>query len=401
MSDKPTDFRPNICNIRSINPLKIISNWMQENNTMFQIYGSNTYCAKTFEEHSTVFQTKNKDYNSIIVFERVAPRSVFNQQEVTWENIRKKHPYTLLGKKWLVEQRLNIDEIVLTRFSKLNKCDLYDTIYDLVFEIISYTTFGFVDWKSYKYFNYQIQSVDRQLMYSIRPLSPWYYYGRNKWFTFILKAIQRAKRGSVVDKLKPYNEHYFGELSGLYWGGIFSLSNLITCSIYHICKNKGELEELLKNPSETVIKIMKESLRICSGAPLLTRTLDHNLTVGPYEIKKNSDVIVCPYALHKDTNYWNDPNEFNSTRHNSDNNSNDAYYHNGYMPFGVPIENGGRACVARDFALMVAERVLITMFTNFNITLDTTNEYEVKPYCGSVKPIHKYSLNITKRLSKN
>ena len=343
-----------------------------------------------------MFKTKNKDLNSIKVFERAAPGSVFNQQEINWSSVRENHPYTLLGNEWIMDQREYVDKIVMDTFDNSNKCDLYDTIHRLVFEIMSKTTFGFVDWKGYDYFNYQANSVNRQLMYGIVPLSLWYYYGRRQWFKLLLESIRKAEPDSLVDKLKPFDENSFGELSGIYWGGMFSLTNTITCAIYNVCKNNDELTELNKNSNDTVIKIIKESLRVCAGAPLLTRTLDKDLTIGSYKIPKKSDVMVCPFALHKDPKYWDNSENFDSSRHNSDNSSSDAYYHNGYTPFGVPVEYGGRACVAKDFALMVAERVLITLFTNFKVTMNTKKEYESLPYCGSVKPIHKYTLNVKK-----
>jgi hypothetical protein len=393
---EPPNINVGIWNFLIKNPLELVSGWLVDNNSLFsfEVLGSKTYVAKNSDEHVSVFQTKHKDDNSIKVFERASPGSVFNQQENTWEERRFKHPYVVLGNEWINLQKSIIDNITNNRFSKLKNCDLYNTVHRLLFEITYITTFGNMDWDAYDYFNYQTPSVNRQLTYGTSPMSLWYFYGRDRWFDCIKKSARNATDGSLVSEMIKKNvlvdDNFYGELSGLFWGGMFSLTNLITTSIYYVSKNNIELERLLENPDVNSVKIIKESLRICSGAPLLVRTLNADLKLDNCELKKDSDVMVCPFALHRDPAYWNDASKFDSFRHTSD----DNYCSDGFMPFGVPVENGGRACVAREFALTLAKNVIVTLFSNYNVSINSNDDYCVEPYCGAVRPTKSYPMKI-------
>lgn len=362
----------NIYNLLTKDPLSLISDLMGMFTSLFSvsIFGSKTYVAKTSEEHECVFKTMNKDSNSIAVFERVSPGSVFNQQENTWREKRDAHPCMLVDGNRYID---TVRRITLTHFSN-NTYDLQNDFHRLTYAITSAITFGNVDWDGYEYFNHQSPSVNRQLTYSIPPISPWFYYGRSKWFELIEKMIANADNDAVASLIP---EPKVGEMSAMFWGGMFSLTNIITTAIYYIGKHP-EYKEC------DIELIIKESLRICNGAPLLTRTLNKDLPIG---VKSGDNVMICPYALHRDSKYWENPKIFNPKRHTIDNN----YCSRGFMPFG---HDSGRACVARDYALMISKTVVKTIINNYVIEIQTNKEYEIEPYCGATRLKHKYPIKL-------
>lgn len=123
------------------------------------------------------------------------------------------------------------------------------------------------------------------------------------------------------------------------------------------------------------------------GAPLVIRGVEPQcpLKLGNKMFKNGDRLAFCPFALHNDPSYWENPTKYNMKRFDSsDNIQLDAF-----MPFGVLPENGGRACVGRKYAMFIMDKIVRTLFANFTFHLDTTKDYKVVGYVGSLKPQNK------------
>ena len=105
--------------------------------------------------------------------------------------------------------------------------------------------------------------------------------------------------------------------------------------------------------------IVKESLRLHPSAPLLLpRCPAQACTVGGYTIPKGAKVFLNAWAMHRDPQLWDNPNEFQPERFLGDANKLDYSGNNfHYIPFG----SGRRICAG----LRLGERMLMYVLATF------------------------------------
>jgi cytochrome P450 len=98
--------------------------------------------------------------------------------------------------------------------------------------------------------------------------------------------------------------------------------------------------------------VYDESLRLYPPVWLIPRRALAADTLGGYDIPRNSDVLVSPWALHRHPRYWSDPEVFRPERFSPGLPSDRPRY--AYLPFGA----GPRACVGSSLATMEALLIL-------------------------------------------
>ncbi|XP_073501459.1 cytochrome P450 4V2-like isoform X2 [Phyllobates terribilis] len=86
--------------------------------------------------------------------------------------------------------------------------------------------------------------------------------------------------------------------------------------------------------------IIKEALRIFPSVPFFARTITEDCTIRGYTVPKGVNVIILPYALHRDPEYFPHPEEFKPERFFSENASGRNPY--AYVPFSAGLRN----CIA-------------------------------------------------------
>ncbi|MBW02511.1 Cytochrome P450 4V2, partial [Eschrichtius robustus] len=85
--------------------------------------------------------------------------------------------------------------------------------------------------------------------------------------------------------------------------------------------------------------VVKESLRLFPSVPFFARNLNEDCEVAGYRIVKGSQVIIMPYALHRDPRYFPNPEEFKPERFFPENSKGRHSY--AYVPFSA----GPRNCI--------------------------------------------------------
>ncbi|KAM9670485.1 cytochrome P450 4V2 isoform 2-T2 [Dama dama] len=105
--------------------------------------------------------------------------------------------------------------------------------------------------------------------------------------------------------------------------------------------------------------VIKESLRLFPPVPFFARNLTQDCEVVGYKIVQGSQVIILPYALHRDPKYFPDPEEFKPERFFAENSKGRHTY--AYVPFSA----GPRNCIGQKFAIMEEKTILSCILRHF------------------------------------
>ena len=120
--------------------------------------------------------------------------------------------------------------------------------------------------------------------------------------------------------------------------------------------------------------VIKETLRMYPPAwSLSARITQEPITLGGYNLPKNSPVMVVPNAVHHDPRWWPEPDRFDPERFTPENEK--ARHKYAWIPFGA----GPRVCIGNTFALMEAQLVLATIVQRFDWAIDPTQRVRVEP----------------------
>uniref|UniRef100_A0A8C8UNF6 unspecific monooxygenase n=2 Tax=Peromyscus maniculatus bairdii TaxID=230844 RepID=A0A8C8UNF6_PERMB len=124
--------------------------------------------------------------------------------------------------------------------------------------------------------------------------------------------------------------------------------------------------------------MVNETLRLYPIANRLERVSKKDVEINGVFIPKGTIVMVPTYPLHRDPEYWPEPEEFRPERFSKENKGSINPYV--YLPFG----NGPRNCIGMRFALISMKLAVIRVLQNF--TLQPCEETEI-PLKFSRQPI--------------
>ncbi|XP_057620695.1 cytochrome P450 3A31-like [Chionomys nivalis] len=105
--------------------------------------------------------------------------------------------------------------------------------------------------------------------------------------------------------------------------------------------------------------VLSETLRLYTISDRLERVCKQDMEMGGVFIPKGSVVMVPIFSLHRDPQYWPEPEEFRPERFSKENKGRINPYV--YMPFGY----GPRNCIGMRFALMNM-KLALTKLQNFS-----------------------------------
>lgn len=109
-------------------------------------------------------------------------------------------------------------------------------------------------------------------------------------------------------------------------------------------------------------KFLNEVLRMYAAATRINRHAKKDITVQGHFIPKGTDVTVPIAALHRDPEYWPDPEKFDPERFSEENKAKRPMY--SFLPFGL----GPRNCIGMRLALLEAKFAIISMVQNFRFS---------------------------------
>ncbi|KAF5889820.1 cytochrome P450 3A30-like [Clarias magur] len=138
--------------------------------------------------------------------------------------------------------------------------------------------------------------------------------------------------------------------------------------------------------------VLNESLRLYPVALRLERVCKKTVEINGQVIPKDSVVMVPIYALHRDPEYWPDPEAFKPERFTKENKENLEQY--AYMPFGV----GPRNCIGMRFALVAMKLAIVEILQRFDVGLSAETKVPLElNNSGVLSPKNPIKLQFTPR----
>ncbi|XP_068134766.1 cytochrome P450 4V2-like [Hyperolius riggenbachi] len=114
--------------------------------------------------------------------------------------------------------------------------------------------------------------------------------------------------------------------------------------------------------------VVKEALRIYPSVPFFARTITEDCMIRGFHVPKGVNVVIVPFALHRDPEHFPEPEEFRPERFLPENSSGRNPY--AYIPFSAGLRN----CIGQRFALMEEKVVLSTILRNFTVKANQKRE---------------------------
>ncbi|XP_014801689.1 PREDICTED: cytochrome P450 3A9-like [Calidris pugnax] len=133
--------------------------------------------------------------------------------------------------------------------------------------------------------------------------------------------------------------------------------------------NKAPLTYEAMMQLEYLDMTLNEILRLYPLGGRLERACKRDVEINGVTIPKGTIVMIPPYTLHRDPEYWPNPEEFRPERFSKENKESiDPYT---YLPFGA----GPRNCIGMRFALLTLKVAVVALLQHF--TFQTCKETQI------------------------
>ncbi|KAJ3656428.1 hypothetical protein Zmor_015508 [Zophobas morio] len=115
--------------------------------------------------------------------------------------------------------------------------------------------------------------------------------------------------------------------------------------------------------------VLKETLRLYPSVPVIGRYTTEEIHFDGYVIPKNTNIAIFIYGLHRNPDYFPEPEMFKPERFENFNNA---------IPFShIPFSAGFRNCIGQKFAMLEMKSVISKIVRQFEIK-PTTPRHEVQ-----------------------
>ncbi|KAI4454491.1 cytochrome p450 [Holotrichia oblita] len=201
-------------------------------------------------------------------------------------------------------------------------------------------------------------------------------------FIQLLMDLRKTDKGLSINEIAAQSFLFFA-------AGFETSSTTMTFCIYELAHNQ-DIQEKVRKEIEDVLdkydgvltydsvlemkyldRVIDETLRKHPPVPNLPRicTMDYKLPDGENYIEAGTHIFVPVFALHRDAEYYPDPEKFDPERFTEENKSKRHPY--AYLPFG----EGPRICLGQRFGQLQVKIGLITLIRRYCFTPNSNTPY--------------------------
>nr|XP_012222591.1 PREDICTED: cytochrome P450 4C1-like [Linepithema humile] len=124
-------------------------------------------------------------------------------------------------------------------------------------------------------------------------------------------------------------------------------------------ENDGKLTMAALNNMPYLERCLKESLRLYPSVPFISRVLSEDVKLQSYLVPSKTVLFMPIYDIHRDPNFWPQPDVFDPDRFLPENSQNRHPF--SYLPFSA----GPRNCIGQRFAMLELKAVIAPLVYNF------------------------------------
>ena len=227
----------------------------------------------------------------------------------------------------------------------------------------------------------------------------------------LLQLMLEAHDENVEKKSSGYlsNEEIVATVATIMLAGYDTTSNALSYTAYLLALNPTIQDRLIReineyydvNPDsslydaaesiEYVTMVLYESMRMFPPAPRTNRECKQACAVtDELIIERGVDVSFPIFLLHRNPEYWPNPDKFDPERFNPNNEQ--SYPTFAYLPFG----EGPRQCIGKRLALLEAKMTLVAILKNFHFIRTTDTEVPLDLSVGiTMSPRNGIKLSIS------
>ena len=138
---------------------------------------------------------------------------------------------------------------------------------------------------------------------------------------------------------------------------------------------KGCLYDIVKN-IDYLDCVIKESQRLCPPAVHVNRECHEDFELSGIHIPAGTEVVIPIYALHYDSDAWEDPEKFDPERFRGA--RKDTYHPFQLLPFG----GGPRNCIGMRFALLEIKIALVKILSKYKFVRSAKTQVPLMLHAG-------------------
>ena len=201
----------------------------------------------------------------------------------------------------------------------------------------------------------------------------------------LLGMLMEAQDEETGERMNP--RQLRDEVTTIFMAGHETTANAMAWAFYLMAKHpevahrvRWEVSEVLGTQVPTyenvrelkyTLQVIQETLRLYPPAWIIGRKAIAPDQIGDYPIPAGAPILISPYAVHRNPEYWPNPDAFDPDNFLPEQEKQRPTY--AYFPFG----GGPRLCIGNNFALMEMQVILALTLRQFDFQL--TGNQDVVP----------------------
>ncbi|RSN39724.1 cytochrome P450 [Amycolatopsis sp. WAC 04197] len=173
---------------------------------------------------------------------------------------------------------------------------------------------------------------------------------------------------AAADRFPEYTDELIrDELVTLFAAGYETTATALTWTFVLLQRNPVARERLLAEatePTSVAEALVREAMRLYPPVWLVPRQAVAEDTLGGRTVTAGMDVMVCPYLIHRDPQWWPDAEVFSPGRFGTPGGR--PRHPGAYLPFG----SGPRTCIGMRFALRESVALLDAVLPHFRTNVE-------------------------------
>ncbi|XP_063415463.1 cytochrome P450 3A6-like isoform X1 [Mytilus trossulus] len=154
------------------------------------------------------------------------------------------------------------------------------------------------------------------------------------------------------------------------------------------CPNYDNIQKM-----DYLDRVFSETLRLYAPGGRTGRNVEKEMIVNGYKIPKNAEIMIPIHAIHRDPEFWEEPDKFDPERFTPENKAKRHPYC--YLPFG----HGPRSCIGMRLAQVEAKYALVYILQHYRFKTCAETEIPLQLTKGGItKPANGMKLKLESRV---